>query len=217
MLLFHCTQAATAALTTTRQGIVQSCLGTEMPSDSAWVWQLHAVKLARKLVFVAMQHETRFAMVFWGLKWGDGETLATLFAERLATHLLRLAKGNGAVDPDTALMMIDQLMHTLHAIGFQARSDRSVQTHLNEVVQLCRYAVAEFGGLPDNGAAATGFDAQVNDTLRSIRGAPYFQPEEALLLHCLEVHAGFDSSRLQQVKDAFKAAYLYPPLAAQGR
>ena len=81
MLLFQCTKDATDALTFTRKGVTESWVDVQPtpPSDLPWVWMLHAVKIARQNVLVAMQADTRFVMIFWGLKKGDGETLIRLF------------------------------------------------------------------------------------------------------------------------------------------
>ncbi|MCG2583513.1 hypothetical protein LZ005_04025 [Massilia sp. TS11] len=173
---------------------------TSLPdNDSGWHWQLHAVKISRKLVFVAMEHETRYAMVFWGLKKGDGETLINLFFERLVNHLLLLTQISTIVDDSHAHKLVGNLLEANRAFNFQPGSDRSVQTHINEVVHMCRYDVSDHGSLPDNRAEAAGFEAKLNQTLRSVRGGKYFQPDEALLLKALRLFAGFDAYQLRQV------------------
>jgi len=52
MLLLKCTNDAAEVLTTTRNGRVQSWVdNTPLPADAQpWVWQLHAVKIARQNV-----------------------------------------------------------------------------------------------------------------------------------------------------------------------
>jgi hypothetical protein len=187
MLLFHCTKDACTALTATRQRGVESWVD-DLPlpeHDTPWLWQLHAVKIMRKQVLVAMHADTRFVMVFWGMQKGDGETLLRLFFERLANHLRRLAQGTGALDEAGFHAMFNRLMTTHRAFRFQAGNDRSVQTHINEVVRSCRDAVIDNGCLPDNAEQAAGFEQYLNRMIRSIRGGDYFWPDEALLSACL--------------------------------
>lgn len=207
MLLFQCTQAACDALTSTRKGITESWVDHEpvQEADACWVWQLHAVKINRKLVFVVMECETRFAMVFWGLKKGDGETLIALFFERLVNHLLYLAQASSVVDASVARAMIDRLLETNRAFKFQPGGDRSVQTHINDVAHLCRFDVGDYDCFPDNRAEAAGFEVKLNQTLRSVHGSKYFQPDVTLCLKCLQAFAGFEPTRLQQVADGFQA------------
>ena len=207
MLLFHCTNDAAEALSTTRKGAVQSWVdNTLLPDDvQPWVWQLHAVKIARQNLLVAMQTETRFAMVFWGLKKGDGETLLRLFYERLANHLLWLAEESGALDEAACRAMLDVLLRQHGGFRFQAGSDRSVQTHINEVVHCCRDAVADNGCLPDNREEAAGFDEFLNQGIRSVKGGAYFQPAEELLCASLRDFAGMAEPDIANVRERLKA------------
>ncbi|MDC7698330.1 DUF6933 domain-containing protein [Vogesella indigofera] len=207
MLLFRCTKDATAALTTTRKGAVQSWVdNTPLPDDvQPWVWQLHAVKIARQNVLVAMQTETRFAMVFWGLKKGDGETLLRLFYERLANHLLWQAEDAVALDKAASQAMLDRLLQKHTGFRFHTGSNCSVQTHINEVVHCCRDAVADNGCLPDNREEAAGFDEFLNQGIRSVKGGAYFQPAEELLCACLRDFAGMAEPDIAKLRERLKA------------
>ncbi|MFN4236112.1 MAG: DUF6933 domain-containing protein [Vogesella sp.] len=207
MLLFHCTKDATDALSSTRQGKTQSLVdSTPLPADAQpWVWQLHAVKIARHNVLVAMQADTRFAMVFWGLKKGDGETLLRLFYERLANHVLWLAADAAALDEAGSQAMLERLLQQHAGFRFHAGSDRSVQTHINDVVRCCRDAVEDNGGLPDNREQAAGFDEFLNGGIRSVKGGAYFQPAEALLCACLRDFAGMAEPDIAKVQERLKA------------
>ncbi|AOY00141.1 hypothetical protein [Jeongeupia sp. USM3] len=208
MLLFQCSGAACEALTSTRKGQVASWIGAE-PVDpaSAWVWQLHAVKIDRKLVYVAMQRDTRFAMAFWGLKKGDGEALLRLFVERLVNHLLWLNQGIGWLDEVAADAAIERLLLQHRDFRFAAGGDRSVQTHINDVVHACRDAVWEVGYLPDNQEEAAGIDGQQNRMLRSVRGGDYFVPDEELLCHWLQSCAGADAVQIEAVRERISSQH----------
>ncbi len=207
MLLFHCTNDAAETLSSTRQGKKHSWVdNTPLPDDAQpWGWQLHAVKIARQNVLVAMQTETRFAMVFWGLKKGDGEALLHLFYQRLANHLLWLAEDTGVLSEADCQTMLDRLLQQHADFRFHAGSDRSVQSHINDVVHHCRDAVADNGCLPDNREEAAGFDEFLNEGIRSVKGGAYFQPAEALLCACLRDFAGMDEAGIAMVRERLKA------------
>jgi hypothetical protein len=81
---------------------------------------LYAVKIARRQVLVAMHGDTRFAMVFWGLKKGDGKTLLSMFYEQLANHLVWMTADSDVMDgaavrnmfDPTYVQMVQWLEHT---------------------------------------------------------------------------------------------------------
>ncbi|MDE1716251.1 hypothetical protein PWG14_27680 [Chromobacterium amazonense] len=208
MLLFHCTKDASTALSSTRNGVTHSWVNDQpLPAgDTPWIWQLHAVKIMRQTVLVAMHSDSRFTMVFWGMKKGDGETLLLLFFERLANHLFWLAEDTGALDESGCETMFNRLMTTHHAFRFHTNSDRSVQAHINEVVQCCRNAVADNGCLPDNYEEAAGFEQYLNKIIRSAHGGDFFYPDEALLRACLRAFAGFHESQLRKVQEQMREA-----------
>lgn len=202
MLLFHCTKDAIEALTATHQGKTHCWVDNAPPPEGAqpWGWQLHAVKIARRQVLVAMHGDTRFVMVFWGLKKGDGKTLLSMFYERVANHLIWLAEDSGVMDRPAARNMFDRLMRSHGSFRFHSGSDRSVQAHINEVVRLCRQAVADNGGdLPDNYEQAGMFDVFLNQGIRRVKGGDYFMPADAWLSACLRDFADFDAEALAQL------------------
>ncbi len=203
MLLFNCTKDACAALTAKRNGVATSLVNDQpLPeTDTPWVWQLHAVKIMRQSVLVAMHVDTRFAMMFWGMKKGDRESFLRLFFERLANQLTWLAQDAGALDEAGCDAMVNRLIAVHRTFRFQLGSDRSVQTHINEVVHCCRDAVADNGCFPDNYEEAAGFEQHLNGMIRSIRGGDYFHPDDALLSACLRDFADFDDSQLRKLHD----------------
>lgn len=208
MLLFQCTKDATEALTATRKGVTESWVDEQPmpPDDPPWVWQLHAVKIARQNVLVAMQADTRFVMIFWGIKKGDGETLIRLFWERLVNHLIWLVQDASALDEAQLNAMVDCLIEAHQRFAFRSGSDRSVQTHINEVVHCCRGAVEDNGGLPEDEEQAAWFDEDMNRMLRRARGSEYFYPGEEMLCAALRDFAGMDEAGVQQVRERLRMA-----------
>lgn len=129
---FYCSKAAVEALEKTHKGQLESWLDATPAPQAAgpWVWQVHAIKLARQNVFIVMERGTRFAMVFWGIKKGDGETLLQQFYERLMNLLLWMnqeVKGLSVTDADAAL---ERLLKREQRFCFVAGVDRSAQTHI---------------------------------------------------------------------------------------
>lgn len=62
----------------------------------------------------------------------------------------------------------------------------AVCKRINEVVRLCRQAVADNGGaLPDHCEQAGKFDEFLNQGIRRVKGGDYFVPTEAWLSACL--------------------------------
>ena len=61
---------AIEALTATHQGKTHCWVDNAPLPEGAqpWGWRLHDGKIARRQVLVAMHGDTRFVMVFWGLK-----------------------------------------------------------------------------------------------------------------------------------------------------
>ena len=224
MLLFHCSQAAVDGLSVTRKGKQESWI-TQTPLPAAvaepaiphWHWHLHQVTISRQRVWVAMEQQTRFAMVLWGFKKGEGEALLHCFYERLANHLIWALTYLELLDDQQAEQLLPPLLAQLSPFHFVAGSDRSVQAHITDVVQLCRLAVSEQGCLPDNQEQAAGFDMQLNQTPRSVRGGPYIFPDEQLLCLLLKRLDGYHKVTADAVQSAFKAArrayFDMPPIA----
>ncbi|MGL6071105.1 DUF6933 domain-containing protein [Craterilacuibacter sp.] len=206
MLLFRCSKDAAEALTTSRKGVSQSWVEKNPRPDDAppRLWQLHAVTIARRPTFIAMQTDTRFAMMFWGLSKGDGETLLRLFYERLANHLIWLVEETAALSAPQLDVAIDRLLEAHAHFAFRAGSDRSVQTHINEVAYACKDGYAQHGCLPDNALQAASFERRQNQMLRRARGSDYFCPDEEFLCACLRDFADVDEAQLPAVRERLK-------------
>ncbi|MBX9703083.1 MAG: hypothetical protein K2X39_02910, partial [Silvanigrellaceae bacterium] len=81
MLIFNCTKAAADFFTTTRKGKKISPLSpapkiglSEEPilhDHHRWHWMVHVTKFGHKNVLLAMDTESRFCMIFWGLRKGN--------------------------------------------------------------------------------------------------------------------------------------------------
>ena len=209
MLLFHCSQAAVEGLTTRRKGQPESWVTSESLPEAEtpiWAWYLHQVTLDRQRVWVAMEQQSRFAVVLWGFKKGDGGGLLHAFYERLINHLLDMVTGLELLNERRAEQLVPHLLAQLSPFHFVPGTDRSVQSHINDVVQACRLAVSQQGCLPNNQEQAANFDLFLNQTPRSVRGGPVIFPDEEWLSLLLERLAGHHPINGDAVKAACKAA-----------
>lgn len=209
MLLFHCSQAAVEGLTTTRKGKAESWVIDDPLPDSApliQAWYLHQVTIDRQRVWVAMEHHSRFTVVLWGFKKGDGGGLLHAFYERQVNHLISMVTGLRLLDKQRAERLVPHLMGQLSPFHFVPGTDRSVQTHINDVVRACRDAVNEQGCLPNNQQQAANFDLYLNQTPRSVRGGPFIFPDEQWLCLLLEQLAEHHRITREAVSTAFTKA-----------
>ena len=209
MLLFHCSQAAIEGLTFTRKGQQKSWVTpAPLPKTDAltWDWHLHQVTIERKRVWVAMEQQSRFAVVLWDIKKGDGNGLYYCFYQRLANHLYWMVISLGLLDEQQAISFVPHLLPQLEPVHFLPGSDRSVQAHINDVVQACRLAVDEQECLPNNEEQAAKFDLYLNQTPRRVQGGPYIFPDEQWLCLLLERLAGHHQITSEAVKAAFSSA-----------
>ncbi|WP_455914691.1 DUF6933 domain-containing protein [Pseudomonas syringae] len=143
-------------------------------------WQLHVTKFGRVHALVAMKVDTRYVMMFVGLKRNDVQGFLAQFTARYLVEVLALA-GNvlGEIPPQAELQRhVDVWEESFQPVHFFKRSDRSVQGHINEVLYMAAHRAYEGTGLPIEEASLIAFDGVANGMLRSIRGGDYFKPAE---------------------------------------
>ncbi|MFP3925762.1 hypothetical protein SLW74_19515 [Pseudomonas sp. W5-36] len=97
-----------------------------------------------------MKVDTRYAMMFVGLKPNDVQGFLQQFNARYLLEVLVLA-GNvrGQIPPQAELQRhVDVWEESLQPVHFFKRSDRSVQAHINDVLYMAAYDAYEGEGLP---------------------------------------------------------------------
>lgn len=190
MLIFDCTQHAADFFSKKVKGkiisVVQPAAAAQsLEADSAAHervdrWQLHVTKFGRTHVLLAMKVDTRYAMMFVGLKRNDVQGFLQQFNARYLLEMLVLA-GNvrGQIPPQTELQRhVDVWEESLQPVHFFKRSDRSVQGHINEVLYMAAYDAYEGEGLPVEAPDLIAFGEVPNGMFRTIRGGDYFIPAE---------------------------------------
>jgi hypothetical protein len=188
MLIFDCTQDACDFFSKKIKGkntsIVQPAAAAQaLENESAADeridrWQLHAITFGRTNVLAAMKVDTRYAMLFVGLKRNDVEGFLEQFTRRYIGSLLELAVNVRQQMPDRADLQrrIDAWDESLKPVHFFKRGDRSVQGHLNEVLGFAAYDAYEGRGLAVEYDDLVEFDASVNSMIRTVRGTDSFIP-----------------------------------------
>jgi hypothetical protein len=218
MLIFDCTQTASDFFSSKVKGkrisYVEPASAAEALENGSAVWpavdrwQLHCVKFGRTNVLVAAQIDTRFAMMFAKLKPGDVKGFLEQFCGRYQAEILALALNTQVPlppQPDRQRHLISW-GESLSPAYFFKRSDRSVQGHINQVLDIADYYAFEKGqGLPVEAEDLIAFDERINRHLRQIAGkGDYFHPDEEMLLRVYPVLGGAISS--DEVKSLYRQA-----------
>jgi hypothetical protein len=190
MLIFDCTQATCDFFSKKVKGKVVSQLQLSSPEDSlqdvgsslypAERWQLHVTKFGRTNVLLAMEVDTRYAMLFVSLKRNDFEGFFQQFLERyLGVMALMSANMQLSLPPQAQLQQhITRWEQSLRDVHFFKRNDRSVQTHINQVLDLAAYPAYARQSIPVEFQELIEFDELANRFLRAVRGSEYFYPAE---------------------------------------
>ncbi|MGI3747129.1 MAG: DUF6933 domain-containing protein [Janthinobacterium lividum] len=190
MLIFDCTQDACDFFSKKVKGkiisaVQPSAAAQSLEADSAAHdrvdrWQLHVTKFGRTHVLLAMKVDTRYAMMFFGLKRNDVQGFLEQFTARYFVEVLVLA-GNvlGEIPPQAELQRhVDVLEESFQPVHFFKRSDRSVQGHINSVLDMAARREYVGPGLPIGEQDLIEFDGVANQFYRSIRGSDYIIPAE---------------------------------------
>lgn len=149
-------------------------------------WYAHRVTIARRKCVVAMEEHTRYAMVFCGLTQAEFEVFPELFFERL------VSESSGIISElagDKTEIFAEFMEGVCTDQVYQVSSDRSVSSHISQVVQDLRIDVEHRGmPLPVDVEDAINFGLSANGLLRKRKGdKDYFVPIEAFHLLCMNM------------------------------
>lgn len=220
MLVFNCTQAACDFFTRKVKGStvtpVQPAPSRQWQSDvfndadarplSLDQWQVHCVTRKRKPVLLAMHMTTRYAMVFADIKRGDLDGFLRQFLERLLNQMMTLGIMLGLLSKAEQAEVVERFMQSHDVFQIFARSDRSVQAHINQVLFHFDQLLEGARALPAGTHEAAGFDAQANRMIRKIgpKEIGYFCPDEAMLSYWWERVGHLDRASSQEAQLRFK-------------
>lgn len=167
-------------------------------------WAVHMVRIRRKPCVLVMEAETRYAMIFTGLKKGDPTEFIGEMIMRL-TNEMAFAAADLSVMADFSSMTAS-FLDQHRTFRFFLRSDRSVQTHLNDVAWHLHDQAAMAQGLPGGHEECGMFDEFINDTLRSTKSRKdYFVPAEEMLISWLTHCAGLTAQGEAKLRETLRA------------
>lgn len=138
-------------------------------------WYAHRVYVLCRKCVIAMEAQSRYAMVFSGLTKPDFEKFPELFLDRLMREALSICQLADEQSEHLAALIM------LLGEPIQPGSDRSVQAHINDVIRELDWMAHDIGYLPKQASHEFNFGLRVNQMLRKRKGdKDYFYPLEEL-------------------------------------
>ncbi len=170
-------------------------------------WLVHFVRIRRKPCAIAMDIDTRYAMVFSHLKKGDPEGFLNVFATRLVNEMVLAATEIGMlVDFE---VMLSRFLKQHQRFQFLRRMERSTQAHLKEAVWNFDYRCHEAGYVFETHEECAVIDGWTNETLRHVKTRKdYFIPSTEMLCRWLADTGGLTPAGEAAVREKIRASYL---------
>ncbi|MCJ8269796.1 MAG: hypothetical protein MJK04_10385 [Psychrosphaera sp.] len=219
MLVFNCTKAAVDFFTVIKKGvkvtnvepaphktIAQSLevWHEEETGTQPWHWIVHVVKRNRKNVLVVMDYHSRFALTFTEFKKGQAKAFVDLFLIHVRTHAAQMMTKT-ASKPQLVEDSFARYSEQHRDCIFHPRSDRSVQSHINDVVWAYELWV-ERAGYVLNGVELIEFADNVNGTPRKRKtDKDYIFPYKVFLHYWLTQFATQSDIQADERVEALRA------------
>lgn len=155
------------------------------PEPTALQWFAHKVVVARRKCLILMEYQSRYAMVFCGLTKKQFDNFPDILQERIWREVNIISQLDESLTEDDFAILSDLTLDLTATQYYQRGSDRSVMSHISQVVEDLKASVEEDGfELPTTSNEAIHFGLGVNDMLRKRKSdKDYFVP--------LEVYTGF--------------------------
>ena len=209
MIVFNCSQAFAEFIEPTKAGPAPLVCEAPSPHPSedgphlidvdgeparyVQQWLVHFVRVQRQPCAVAMDIETRYAMVFPRLKIGDPEGFLNAFATRLMNEMVRTASAVEMIADFEA--MLARFVEINQRFLFVRRMERSTLAHVKEAIWDFEHHCHEKGHVPESHEDCAVIDARINRMLRSTKTrTDYFIPDEEMLCAWLRTYGGLTSA-----------------------
>ena len=223
MLIFNCSQAFAEFIEPKKAGptrLVGEAPSPHPSTDQPFLidvdgepprhvqqWLVHFVRIQRKPCAVAMDIDTRYAMVFSHLKKGDPEGFLNAFTTRLVNEMA-LATSELDLLGDFESMLAG-FLEQHQRFQFVRRMERSTQAHLKDAIWNFKYRCDEAGRLPDTHEESAMIDARINETPRHIKTRKdCFMPSTEMPCHWLRQFAGLTTAGEAAVREKIRASYI---------
>ncbi len=143
--------------------------------SSGLQWYAHRVTIARRKCIIAMELQSRYAMVFCGLTKTEFEYFPEIFQDRLWREVISLCELD---DDDDIAEMSELVLNISVEQHYDTSNNRSVQSHIRQVADELSWMVDnDVYRLPMSGTEAFAFGLSANEMLRSTsERKDYFQP-----------------------------------------
>ena len=220
MLIFNCTKAAQDFFTVTRSGkkqtIVEAPPTKDMSEDAQHLnyedgspakpqqWLLHAVSIKRKHCLVAMEVDTRFSIIVMSVAKADVDDFLQYFYSFLSAQMSAYGETYGIWPASESDVIVKSCFAHTQEVHFFKRSERSVQTQMNEVVRWLREDVDEYPDLLTNNVMIADYIEHTNDTLRKSRAFPekdYIIPVEEMFIYWQREYQGANPEQLEATRE----------------
>ncbi|MFC3024200.1 DUF6933 domain-containing protein [Vibrio zhugei] len=221
MLIFNCTKAASDFFTVTRKGERISPIDPSpcklMADDVDYLkgndgstpkeiseWLVHVIRVQRKPIVFAIEKDTRYVMTFVDLKKGEYQRFLTDFIERIANLVQYFGEDLMIMNDDTFEPMLNNFLAVNSEYRFFSRSDRSMQSHINEIAWFFKDTAENSGCLPDTEQVMC-FDADMNSMLRQYKGLKdMIYPANQMLFHWLRNYCDYDEKQIKDVSERIR-------------
>lgn len=216
MLIFNCTKAAADFFTTTRKGNKVSPMSpipkiglTEEPikhDHQRWHWMIHVTKFGHRNTLLAIDTDSRFCMVFWGLRKGNFQNFLEQFHERLSLHIVAVINMGGQ-DETTLEASMQTFLENHHEYAFVQRGDRSVQGHINDIFLSYQYEQYQWEHDVPTEEELFISDLRLNDTPRKRKqDKDYIFPAQEMLRGWLSRYANLSEQTIEHAINQYQQA-----------
>jgi len=169
------------------------------PPRDVQQWLVHFVRIQRKPCVVAMDIDTRYAMVFPHVKKGDPAGFLNAFATRLVNEMVLATSEVGMLgDFET---MLTRFLERHQRFQFVRRMERSTQAHVKDAVWNFDYRCELTGRVPETHEECAVIDAQINQTPRTTKDRKaFFIASEEMLCAWLRSYGGLTDNGAAAVR-----------------
>lgn len=208
MITFNCTKAAADFFTSIRKGKKISPMSATPAlaiADEAvlhdchqWHWMIHVTKIGHKNALLAIDTDSCFCMLFWGLKKGGAQSFLEHFFARFSLHIAAVSEAGGLEEA-----VLEQGMKKFgerhnHQCKFVQRGHRSVQGHINDVFMGLPYEQYRWEDNVPTEEELFICDLRHNDAPRKRKqDKDYIFPAEELLRTWLSSYANLDTQAIE--------------------
>lgn len=175
MLILNGTKAFAALMQDVLVDPPSKLIKDDVATDMQWV--LHVVELLGKNCVVAMEVNTRYSMIFTDVNEVDAELFVKRFIVRLVTEMCIMFD----LSFEYIQSYVDDFVEQYPQALVCQRGDRSVQSHINDVVWHLSTQVEKTGKLPADINELINLGVFVNQLLRTTSLIKdYFYPYEMM-------------------------------------